>query len=51
MRDGLKRQAGRLIVAIGLLATLAGCVIYPAWGPGPGPGYRPYHHGYAGYER
>jgi hypothetical protein len=33
-RDGIGRQAARLILAIGLLGTLAGCVVYPA-----GPGY------------
>src|SRR5271165_2321931 len=44
MRNGMKRPAIRLALAIGLLATLAGCVIYPVgWGPGPGygSGYRP----------
>lgn len=34
MRDEIGRQAARLILAIGLLGTLAGCVVYPA-----GPGY------------
>ena len=34
MRNGIGRQAARLILAIGLLGTLAGCVVYPA-----GPGY------------
>ena len=48
MRDGMGRQATRVVLAIGLLATLAGCVVYPAWGPGPGygPGYRPYGYYY-----
>jgi hypothetical protein len=34
MRDGMGRQAARFALAIGLLVTLAGCVVYPA-----GPGY------------
>ena len=34
VRDGLGRQAARLLLAIGLVVTLAGCVVYPA-----GPGY------------
>ena len=32
MRDGIGRQAARLLLAIGLLGTLAGCVVYPAGG-------------------
>ena len=34
MRNGMTRRAGRLALAIGLLLTVAGCVVYPA-----GPGY------------
>jgi hypothetical protein len=34
MRHGIGRQAARLILAIGLLGTLAGCVVYPAGGGG-----------------
>jgi hypothetical protein len=34
MRNGMGRQTARLALAIGLLVTLAGCVVYPA-----GPGY------------
>lgn len=34
MRDGFKRQAARLILAIGLLGALSGCVVYPAGGGG-----------------
>ena len=34
MRDGMGRQMARLVLAIGLLVTLAGCVVYPE-----GPGY------------
>lgn len=49
MRDGMRLQAGRLVLAIGLLVTLAGCVVYPAYGPGPG--YRPYHHPYGDHYR
>jgi hypothetical protein len=43
MRNGTKSRAARLALAIGLLLTLAGCVVYPA---GPGPYYHPYGHGY-----
>ena len=39
MRDGIGRQAGRLLLAIGLMVTLTGCVVYPAYGPL----YHPYH--------
>ena len=48
MRTGMRRQAARLVLVIGLLAILAGCVVYPAWGPGPGygSGYRPYGYYY-----
>ena len=39
MRNNMGRQAARLILAIGLLMTLAGCVVYPAgagyWRPHP----------------
>jgi hypothetical protein len=34
MRNGLKNQAARAVLAIGLLLALSGCVVYPA-----GPGY------------
>ena len=41
MHDGMRRQLGRLAVAIGLLVALAGCVVAPY-----GPGYHGYYHGY-----
>jgi hypothetical protein len=40
MRNRIGRQAARLVVAIGLLATLAGCVVYPEYG------FRPHPYGY-----
>lgn len=43
MRNGIGRRAARLVLAIGLLATLAGCVVAPAYGPGY---YRPYPYYY-----
>ncbi len=48
MRHGIGRQVSRLVVAIGLLAALAGCVVYPAYGPGPYH-YHAYGYGY-GYR-
>lgn len=40
MQNGNARRMGRLVLAIGLLVALAGCVVYPG---GPGPYYHPYH--------
>ena len=44
MRDGTLSRATRLVLAIGLLMTLAGCVVYPAgggyWHPHPCCYYR-----------
>lgn len=42
MRIRIGRRGGRLLLAIGLLVTLAGCVVYPAYGPGPYG--HPYYH-------
>ena len=42
MRNQIGRRAGRVVLAIALMAPLGGCVVYPAYGPG---GY--YHHPYA----
>jgi hypothetical protein len=47
MRNRIIGGTGRAAMVIGLLLALAGCVVAPAYGPGP---Y--YHHGgYYGYER
>ena len=43
MRNRMIGGAGRLGVLIGLLLALAGCVVVPAYGPGP------YYHAYHGY--
>ncbi len=45
MRNRMIGGTGRMAVMIGLLIALAGCVVVPAYGPGP---YHSYH-GY--YER
>jgi hypothetical protein len=47
MRNGMRRQAGHLVVAITLLAALAGCVVAPY---GAGPGYHHYYHDHDGYN-
>lgn len=47
MRNRMIHGTGRAAVVIGLLMALAGCVVAPAYGPGP---Y--YHHyGHYGYYR
>jgi hypothetical protein len=45
MHTGIRRQIGRLVVAIALLGALAGCVVAPY-----GPGYHGYNHGYGDHE-
>jgi hypothetical protein len=46
MRNRMIRGTGRIAVVIGLILTLAGCVVET------GPGYyHPYHGGYYGYYR
>jgi hypothetical protein len=48
MRNRLIGGTGRLAAIICLLLTLAGCVVAPAYGPGPY--YHPYHGYYHYYD-
>jgi hypothetical protein len=45
MRNRMIRGTGRVAVVIGLILTLAGCVVET------GPGYYHPYHGYYGYYR
>ena len=47
MRHSTIRGTGRVALVIGLVLALAGCVVAPAYGPGP---YY-HHHYYHGYDR
>ncbi len=49
MRNRMIGGTGRAALVIGLLLALAGCVVAPAYGPGPY--YHPYHAGYYGHDR
>jgi hypothetical protein len=48
MRNRMIGQTLRSVVAIGLLVALAGCVVEPAYGPGP---YYYHPHYYHWYDR
>lgn len=45
MRNRIGRHAARTVLMIVLTAVLGGCVVYPAYGPGPYY-YRPYGYYY-----
>jgi hypothetical protein len=44
MRNRMIRGTGRAALVIGLLMALAGCVVEPAYAPGPYAYGHPYHH-------
>jgi hypothetical protein len=48
MRNRMISGTGSIALVIGLILTLAGCVIETGYGPGY---YHPYHGGYYGYYR
>jgi hypothetical protein len=48
MRTRIIGKTGRIALAIGLLVALAGCVVAPAYGPGPY--YHPYRGTYHYYD-
>jgi hypothetical protein len=48
MRNRMISGTGSIALVIGLILTLAGCVVETGYGPGY---YHPYHVGYYGYYR
>lgn len=44
MRNRMIGGTGRIVAVVGVLLALAGCVVEPAYGPGPYHHYGYYHH-------